>query len=67
MKLERTLKELESAFTDWETLSESKPRLPIPTVDRRQAKETPASEKEFRKKTKKLLNQLRKQLADLGD
>lgn len=72
-KLDRTLKELESAFTDWESLSSTKARAAAVEEDRRKAsakatnkdKHTEQNELEFRKKTKKLLTQLRQQLAEL--
>lgn len=66
-KLGRTLKELETAFSDWESLSSTKARAAAVEEDRRKAKAADQSEKEFRKKTKKLLNQLRQQLAELND
>jgi len=61
-KLDRTLKELESAFHEWESLSASILRA---EDDRRKTALAERSEEEFRKKTKKLLNQLRRQLAEL--
>lgn len=66
-KLSRTIQELEAAFSDWESLSSSKARAAAIEEDRRKAKATEQSDQEFRKKTKKLLNQLRQQLAELND
>jgi hypothetical protein len=66
-KLTRTIQELESAFTDWESLSSTKARAVKVEEDRRKSKATEQSEKEFRKKTKKLLKDLREQLAELTD
>ena len=63
-KLGRTLQELETAFHDWQSLSAAKTKAKVEDENR---KETSQSEKEFRKKTKKLLNQLRQQLAELND
>lgn len=66
-KLNRTLQELEGAFSDWESLSsnarpEQKVAEPV-----KPAEKVSASDEEFRKKTKKLLSQLREQLAELND
>jgi hypothetical protein len=66
-KLNRTLKELESAFTDWESLSSGKVRQAAKEEATQKPKATAATEEEFRKKTKKLLDQLRQQLAELND
>lgn len=65
-KLERTLAELESAFTDWESLSDSGVREGKP-VKAREMKDSGArkTDPSLQKKTKRLLVQLRKQLADL--
>jgi hypothetical protein len=81
-KLNRTLKELESAFNEWEALgvsiaqkagnagSESESA----TGSNRSSANSggpgsaaDGSEKEFRTKTKKLLNQLREQLNELDE
>lgn len=67
-KLGQTLHELESAFADWEALSDSAPvtaaeAAPLtPSVSRNESKDA-----ELRKKTKKLLDQLRQQLSELAD
>jgi hypothetical protein len=69
-KLDRTLQELESAFSDWESLGNAKGVTPDAVADQAKADKvaaTQACEAEFRKKTKKLLNQLREQLAELND
>jgi hypothetical protein len=70
-KLTRTIEELESAFSDWESLSSTKSRAAKVEEDRRKSKaagqSANQSEKEFRKKTKKLLKELREQLAELND
>jgi hypothetical protein len=69
-KLDRTLQELESAFSDWESLGNAKNRAPAAAAAQtRTGKAEPAQacEEEFRKKTKKLLSQLREQLAELND
>lgn len=57
--------ELESAFHDWENLSSSIMRAAATEEDRNKAALAERSEEEFRKKTMKLLNQLRRQLAEL--
>lgn len=62
-QLDRTLLELESAFNDWECLSSVKSGLA--TENELKATGSQRSEEEFRQKTKKLLNQLRRQLAEL--
>lgn len=62
-KLDRTLQELEAAFGDWETLSSA--ALKSAARSEKPAKELTQSEKEFKKKTKKLLVQLRQQLSEL--
>lgn len=73
-QLDHTLRELESAFSDWESLNTGKalsgPDAPAGAIARDLAAATPAAdptEEEFRKKTKKLLMQLREQLSDLMD
>lgn len=66
-KLDRTLQELETAFADWENLNSAKARQDAIEEDRRKAVEKNSNEDEFRKKTKKLLNQLRQQLTELND
>jgi len=62
-KLDRTLKELESAFNDWEALG----LATLEKVDTAAAEPPETGDKEFRTKTKKLLNQLREQLSELGE
>ena len=68
--LDRTLMDLESAFADWESLSTAKPRAATDSLPRKAASSaakaapTPQDE-ELRKKTKKLLKELRRQLSDL--
>lgn len=59
-KLDRTLLELEKAFHDWENLSSSLMRAAALEEDRQQAALAERTEE-----TKKLLNQLRRQLAEL--
>ena len=63
-KLGQTLQDLEAAFADWETLSDS-PAAPLiaPKISAAAA----AKDLELRKKTKKLLDQRREQLAALDD
>ena len=64
--LDRTLKDLESAFADWESLSSAKPRAASDSMPRKAAAQSAApQDDELRKKTKKLLKNLRRQLADL--
>ncbi len=59
-KVGQTLQDLEAAFADWEALSD------VPAAA--QPKEpTTAHQQDVREKTKKLLNQLREQLAELAD
>jgi hypothetical protein len=65
-KLGRTLKELESALSDWDSLSLKGGKGKQAKRPAKAAAET-QNDKEFRKKTKKLLLQLRQQLADLED
>lgn len=62
-KLGRTLKELENALTDWDSLGKN-PLQAAAHASRKAKAAHSAEEKEFRKKTKKLLQQLRKQLSD---
>ena len=63
--MKETLQDLESAFADWEALNDTLSDTP--------AKQTPteapltALQQDVRAKTKKLLSQLRKQLAELED
>lgn len=87
-KLDRTLRELESAFAHWESLdsdstansaahsqsdtaADMNPSEAQETERRRDANSGAAefdpTHQELRKKTKKLLNQLRQQLAELND
>jgi hypothetical protein len=55
----RALQDLEAAFADWEALSDT-------PVAKPEAKPT-AHQNDVREKTKKLLNQLREQLAELAE
>jgi hypothetical protein len=66
--LNRTLKDLESAFADWESLSTAKPRAATDSIPAKKAakKDATPQDEELRKKTKKLLKDLRRQLADLA-
>jgi hypothetical protein len=57
-KVGQTLQDLEAAFADWDALSDA-PAVPAPVVE--------SKDIELRKKTKKLLDQLRQQLAELAD
>lgn len=70
-QLARTLQELESAFSDWESLStkEDEPeKADAKTAGMGDCQTAGlASEQEFRHKTKKLLCQLREQLNELND
>ena len=61
--------ELESALSDWDSLSlKGGKGKPAKRPGQSEAKTAQSqSDKEFRKKTKKLLLQLRQQLADLED
>lgn len=54
--LGRTLQDLEAAFADWEKLSDA----PVAPTEKQ-------IDPELRKKTKKLLEELREQLSDLAD
>lgn len=66
--LTRALKELESAFADWESLGTRKAEPEAqaePVGTSANAANSPA--KEFQKKTQTLLDQLRQQLAELAD
>jgi hypothetical protein len=72
-QLESTLKELEGAFADWDSLnanSAGKPTHGANSTKKRSG--TPGAEKgdgddEARKRTRKILNQLRDQLDKLND
>lgn len=71
-KLGRTIEELEHAFSDWESLSESLSESRAGSIGR--IAETPEAsspaalkEEELRQKTKKLLGQLRQQLNELNE
>jgi hypothetical protein len=66
-QLDQTLQELECAFQDWDSLSSAKIRQEQVEEDRRKSLEVSAPDQEFAKKTIKLLNQLRDQLAELND
>ncbi len=61
-KLGQTLHELESAFADWEKLSDEAPAAALPT---RETSIADRKDLELRKKTKMLLDQLREQLEQL--
>lgn len=62
LHLDRTLSELESALNDWDSLSSSTPTAAPSSVA---APGKPAEETDFKKRTKHLLDELRRQLADL--
>ncbi|MCM2282372.1 MAG: hypothetical protein NDI61_11070 [Bdellovibrionaceae bacterium] len=62
LHLNRTLHELESALNEWDSLSSS-PQIASPAQDANPAKR--ADESEFKKRTKLLLDELRRQLAEL--
>ena len=67
-KLDRTLKDIESAFADWESLGTRKVRnAEEHAEDKRKTKAAEQSAKDFQKRTAKLLDQLCEQLAELGD
>ena len=68
-KLDRTLEELECAFAAWDSITDQAPLKARPELQKRQSENANAKsqEQEFRAKTKKLLSQLRDQLADLSD
>lgn len=67
---QKTLQDLEAAFADWEALSDT-PEKESEKQSEKPAKaaEAPltALQQEVRTKTKKLLSQLREQLAELED
>lgn len=63
-KLDRTLHDLESAISDWHSVIPSKNTA---SPDKALPAKAVASDEDFRKKTKKLLSQLREQLAELED
>ncbi len=59
-KLGRTIQELESALSAWETLSDiATAQAPTPAVT------VTSDERELRKKTRELLSEIRAQLTDL--
>ncbi len=63
-KVGQTLQDLEAAFADWEALSD----IPVePAVAVTASPSAQPKDAELREKTKKLLNQLREQLAELAD
>lgn len=74
-KLDRTLAELECAFADWESLGTEGTGTENTASRIATSTKAPATgpddsgigTEEFRKKTKKLLNQLREQLSELND
>ena len=72
-KLGRTIEELEHAFSDWDALGVP-PKGPATARNAAAKKSASPAEKlqaeqqlELRKKTRKLLNQLRKQLNSLNE
>lgn len=65
-KLDRTLQELESAFSNWESLNDTQVDAAV-EQEPRKPKEATVAEEEFRKRTKMLLHQLRQQLADFSN
>ena len=67
--MSRAMKELESAFADWESLGQRPPPTDSVSADPAAAAASNADSpaKEFRKKTQTLLDQLRQQLAELAD
>ena len=67
-KLDRTLKDIESAFADWESLGTRKVRSAEEHAeDKRKTKAAEQSAKDFQKRTATLLDQLCQQLSELGD
>jgi len=66
-KLGRTLKELESAFNEWESLGTIADTSGEPPVNAATPAPTEPGNVEFRVKTKKLLSQLREQLDELNE
>ncbi len=69
-QLESTLKELESAFHTWDNLGAERKKSGKNKIAQTQAAQALAakaeSEEELKRKTKKLLSQLRKQIKDLS-
>ncbi len=67
-KLNRTLKELETAFADWESLGTRRIRTAEESAaERNKAKAADEAAKEFQRKTQVLLDQLCQQLEELKD
>jgi hypothetical protein len=77
-QLDRTLKELENAFADWENLGAGKPKAGAKDAANAESKDDLGDEKakkkaleqsasEFQKRTQKLLDQLRQQIAELNE
>ncbi len=64
-KLGQTLHELESAFADWDKLSDEAPLTPLTPPATRATASADRKDLELRKKTKMLLDQLREQLKAL--
>ena len=62
-KVDRTLRELEAAFADWQSLADSGASADS-KPDRKSGDEKDAN---LRKKTQALLEQLRTQLTELGE
>ena len=62
-KVGQTLQDLEAAFADWEALSDTPEKPPQAAP----AAELTSHQQDVREKTKKLLSQLREQLAELED
>lgn len=65
-KVGQTLQDLEAAFADWEALSDH-PAAPTADPVAQQGAHPSAHQQDVREKTKKLLNQLREQLAELAE
>lgn len=71
-KLDRTLKELETALSDWDSLTETGAETKTSSATHagtRQGRDSMSDErdKQFRERTKKLLQELRAQLAELNE
>ncbi|GEM_PF-4422953 len=67
-KLDRTLEELECAFAAWDSITDQVPLKAPPELQKKaESANGKSQEQEFRAKTRKLLSQLRDQLADLSD
>ena len=67
-KLDRTLEELECAFAAWDSITDQAPLKVRPEFQKKpEGVNAKSQEQEFKAKTRKLLSQLRDQLADLSD